>query len=74
MVDVAMLDAAMVAMASTVSTLANGGIEPQPNGNIAASGSPASGIFETRDGLLSIIEPIRVGADFGSTAAWSAHG
>ena len=54
MVDVAMLDAAMVAMASTVSTLVNGGIEPQPNGNIAASGSPASGIFETKDGLLSM--------------------
>lgn len=54
MVDVAMLDAAMVAMASTVSTLRNGGVEPKANGNTAASGSPASGIFETREGLLSI--------------------
>lgn len=54
MVDVAMLDAAVVAMASTVSTLRNAGIEPKANGNTAASGSPASGIFETRDGLLSI--------------------
>lgn len=54
MVDVAMLDAAIVAMASTVSTLVNGGITPQPNGNTAASGSPASGIFETREGLLSM--------------------
>ena len=54
MVDVAMLDAAIVAMASTVSALTNSGIEPKPNGNTAASGSPASGIFETRDGLLSL--------------------
>lgn len=54
MVDVAMLDAAIVAMASTVSNLVNGGIEPRPNGNTAASGSPASGIFETREGLLSM--------------------
>lgn len=54
MVDVAMLDAAIVAMASTVSTLNNAGVEPKANGNTAASGSPASGIFETKDGLLSM--------------------
>ena len=54
MVDVAMLDAAMVAMAATVSGLNNAGVEPAANGNTAASGSPASGIFETRDGLLSM--------------------
>jgi crotonobetainyl-CoA:carnitine CoA-transferase CaiB-like acyl-CoA transferase len=54
LVDVAMLDAAIVAMASTVSALTNSGIEPTPNGNTAASGSPASGIFETLDGLLSL--------------------
>ncbi|CAN5636537.1 CoA transferase [soil metagenome] len=54
MVDVAMLDAAIVAMASTVSTLSNAGVEPRANGNTAASGSPASGIFQTRDGLLSM--------------------
>ncbi|MBC7726187.1 MAG: CoA transferase [Microbacteriaceae bacterium] len=54
MVDVAMLDAALVAMASTVSTLCNSGVEPKANGNTAASGSPASGIFNTRDGLLSM--------------------
>ncbi len=54
MVDVAMLDTAMVAMASTMSGLLNAGIEPKPNGNTAASGSPASGIFETKDGLLSM--------------------
>ena len=54
MVDLAMLDAAIVAMASTVSALNNSGIEPKANGNTAASGSPASGIFETRHGLLSL--------------------
>jgi len=54
LVDVAMLDAGMMAMASTVSSLLNAGVRPRPNGNIAASGSPASGIFHTRDGLLSM--------------------
>lgn len=53
-IDLAMLDATIVAMASTTSALLNGGIAPRANGNIAASGSPASGIFETQDGLLAI--------------------
>lgn len=53
-VDVAMLDAAIVAMASTTSAFLNKGVQPVANGNTAASGSPASGIFPTRDGLLSI--------------------
>jgi len=53
-IDVAMLDAALVAMASTVSAWVNAGVEPKANGNIAASGSPASGSFTTRDGLLSM--------------------
>lgn len=53
-VDVAMLDVGMMAMASTVSSLLNAGVVPRPNGNVAASGSPASGIFQTRDGLLSL--------------------
>lgn len=52
--DVAMLDTALVAMASTVSVLKNGGIIPQANGNTAASGSPMSGIFPTADGLLAM--------------------
>lgn len=52
--DVAMLDAALVAMASTVSLYANAGKVPVANGNTAASGSPMSGIFETQDGLLSM--------------------
>jgi crotonobetainyl-CoA:carnitine CoA-transferase CaiB-like acyl-CoA transferase len=53
-IDVAMLDAALVAMASFSSQFLNGGREPKANGNTAASGSPASGIFPTRDGLLSL--------------------
>lgn len=52
--DVAMLDAAVVAMASTVSLYANAGKIPVANGNTAASGSPMSGIFQTRDGQLSM--------------------
>ena len=54
MVDVSMLDAAIVAMASTVSGLTNAGVEPKARGNTAASGSPASGVFETKAGLLSM--------------------
>lgn len=53
-VDIAMLDAALVAMASTASGVLNGGLAPKANGNVAASGSPASGIFRTKDGLLSM--------------------
>lgn len=53
-VDVAMLDAAIVAMASTVSNYVNAGRSPQPNGNTAASGSPVSGIFPTGEGLLAM--------------------
>ena len=52
--DVAMLDAAVVAMASTVSLYANAGKIPVANGNTAASGAPMSGMFQTRDGLLSM--------------------
>lgn len=52
--DVSMLDAALVAMASTVSLCANAGKVPVANGNTAASGSPMSGIFQTQDGLLSM--------------------
>lgn len=53
-IDVSMLDAAIVAMASTTSAFLNAGIAPRANGNIAASGSPASGIFETAEGLLAL--------------------
>ncbi|MEO7941422.1 MAG: CoA transferase, partial [Burkholderiaceae bacterium] len=54
MVDVGMLDTGMVAMASTMSTIANSGIDVAAKGNTAASGAPASGIFQTADGLLSM--------------------
>lgn len=53
-IDVSMLDTALVAMASFSSVYLNTGKEPTANGNTAASGSPASGIFPTRDGLLSL--------------------
>lgn len=52
--DVAMLDTALVAMAATVSGYLNGGVAPVARGNTAASGSPMSGIFPTQDGLLSM--------------------
>ena len=53
-VDVAMLDSAMLMMASlAVSTLATGN-SPQPTGNEAFSGSPSSGTYETSEGLLSL--------------------
>ena len=53
--DIAMLDTAIVAMASTASAWANEGVEPRARGNAAASGSPASGTFQTREGLLSLV-------------------
>lgn len=52
--DVAMLDAGLAAMASFVSQTLNTPTPPRPVGNTAASGSPASGIFETADGLLAL--------------------
>ncbi len=53
-VDVAMLDAAMLLMASlAVSTMATGN-SPPPVGNEAFSGSPSSGTYETTEGLLSL--------------------
>ena len=53
-VDVAMLDSAMLLMASlAVSTMATGN-SPPPVGNEAFSGSPSSGTYHTTDGLLSL--------------------
>ncbi len=53
-VDVAMLDSAMLLMASlAVSTVATGN-SPPPVGNEAFSGSPSSGTYQTTDGLLSL--------------------
>lgn len=54
MVDVSMLDAGLASMASTLSVIANTGKNLQAGGNVAASGAPASGIFETAEGLLSM--------------------
>lgn len=89
MVDIGMLDAGLVAMASTMSTIANSGIEPTARGNTAASGAPASGIFQTADGLLSMtanqdaqlfrlckvlgLEDALQDARFNSSAARSTH-
>ncbi len=53
-VDIAMLDAALVAMASFSSIYLNTGKAPEANGNTAASGSPAANIFPTKDGFLSL--------------------
>lgn len=53
-IDIAMLDAALVAMASFSSIYLNTGKQPEANGNTAASGSPAANIFPTKDGLLSL--------------------
>lgn len=53
-VDVAMLDSAMLLMASlAVSTMATGN-SPPPVGNEAFSGSPSSGTYATTEGLLSL--------------------
>lgn len=53
-VDVSMLDCALAAMASFATTVLNSRVDPQPSGNTAASGSPASGVFDTAQGKLAI--------------------
>ena len=53
-VDVAMRDCAFAMMSSVISEHVNTGIIPRPAGNIAASGSPSSGVFATKDGLLAL--------------------
>ena len=52
--DVAMLDTALLLMASHVTAYLTAGTEPIPAGNEAFSGSAASGCFATRDGLLML--------------------
>ena len=52
--DVAMLDTALLLMASHVTAYLTAGTEPRPAGNEAFSGSAASGCFSTRDGLLML--------------------
>ena len=50
--DVAMLDSAMMLMASLMTNCLTAGWKPQQVGNAAWSQSPSSGAFETTDGLL----------------------
>lgn len=54
MIDLAMLDVGLTAMASTMSAVLNSEQEVRASGNTAASGASTSGIFETADGLLSM--------------------
>jgi crotonobetainyl-CoA:carnitine CoA-transferase CaiB-like acyl-CoA transferase len=54
-VDVGMLDCAVAAMGSIVSAHVNGGVPAAPIGNGAASGAPASGLFETSTSPVSIV-------------------
>jgi CoA:oxalate CoA-transferase len=53
-VDIAMRDCAFAMMSSVISEHVNTGTTPMPAGNIAASGSPSSGVFATKDGLLAL--------------------
>lgn len=53
-VDVAMLDTALMLMASLMTQHISGGWTPRPNGNEAWSASPSSGAFETADGVLML--------------------
>ena len=52
--DVAMLDTALMLMASLMTQHLSSGWVPAPNGNEAWSASPSSGAFETADGLLML--------------------
>jgi crotonobetainyl-CoA:carnitine CoA-transferase CaiB-like acyl-CoA transferase len=53
-VDIAMRDCALAAMSSVVSAHLNAGVTPRASGNLPASDSPSSGVFETADGLLAL--------------------
>jgi crotonobetainyl-CoA:carnitine CoA-transferase CaiB-like acyl-CoA transferase len=53
-VDVAMRDCAFAIMSSVISGHLNAGTIPKPAGNTAASDSPSSGVFATKDGLLAL--------------------
>jgi crotonobetainyl-CoA:carnitine CoA-transferase CaiB-like acyl-CoA transferase len=53
-VDVAMLDTAMLLMASLTVATAATGLAPPPTGNEAFSGSPASGTYATKDGMVML--------------------
>ena len=53
-VDVGMRDCAFAMVSSVISEHVNTGTIPKPAGNVAASGSPSSGVFQTKDGLLAL--------------------
>lgn len=52
--DVAMLDTALMLMASLVTQHLTAGWQPAQNGNEAWSQSPSSGAFQTKDGVLML--------------------
>lgn len=54
-IDVGMLDCAVAAMGSVISAYANGGIPAAPTGHAAASGAPASGMFDTATSKLTLV-------------------
>ncbi len=54
-IDVSMLDAALVIMAPVLAQLLIGGQAPRQAGNLPFGGSPFSGIFATADGLLAVV-------------------
>ncbi|WP_428534428.1 CaiB/BaiF CoA transferase family protein [Rhodopila sp.] len=53
-VDLSMWDCAQALMSSAISLHLNAGVTPRPEGNIPASGSPSSGVFDTADGKLAL--------------------
>ena len=53
-IDVAMLDTALMLMASLMSQQLTTGWKPEQSGNAAWSASPSSGAFETADGMLML--------------------
>jgi len=54
-IDVAMLDAALVIMGPLLTQVLVAGLNPPPAGNRPFGGSPFSGVFATADGLLAVV-------------------
>ena len=69
-IDVAMRDCVLAMMGSVISNHLNAAIVPQPVGNIAASGSPSSGVFATPTGCW--LSPPTTKASSGRYARRSA--
>lgn len=55
LIDVGMLDCAIAGMGSMLSAHVNGGVPAVPIGNVAASGSPSSGMFPTKTSPLTLV-------------------